>query len=303
MVEHGYKRVFFGDRALTDLPASPLIAINATDVSTGTLFTFSQKKISGYKYLDKEGKTIFNNSGFPISKAVMASTCVPFAFNPVRIPKRFCEPEKEVMPLLIDGGIYDNQGAHKFSERNSEYRVDYAIVSDAGNTVINSKRIWNPFCLLLKTSDLLMNRIKTFQRGSNNYSNSKKKVIYAYTDLSWNEYTTMVDRFVWNIKCGYIPDDVVASHGISTDDVLQYKCADNALSQKACKRIVTAVERSIGWDDLLHRMPTEEMHKCAYSVSTNLKGLTARQIDALVAHSEWMTEVQVKLHLPNIMAK
>jgi NTE family protein len=302
MVEHGYKRKFFGDKAMTDLPASPLVAINTTDVSTGTLFTFSQKKMSGYKYLE-DGKLIFDNSGFPISKAVMASTCVPFAFNPVRIPKRFCKSKKNVMPLLIDGGIYDNQGAHKFSERNSEYKVGYAIVSDAGNTTINSDRIWNPICLLVKTSDLLMNRIKTFQRGNNNYSGSKKKVNYAYTDLSWDDYSNMVNRFVKNIKCGYIPDEVVVLHNISAEDVLQYKCADNAISQEAYKRIVSAVEMSIGWSDLLQRIPTEDVHKCAYSVGTNLKGLTAQQIDALVAHSEWMTEVQVKLHLPNVSAK
>lgn len=300
LVEHGYRRRFFGNKALTDLPTSPLIAINATDVSTGTQFTFSQKKMSGYRYL-KDGESIFDNSGFPISKAVMASTCVPFAFNPICIPTCYCKSTKNIMPILIDGGIYDNQGAHKFSERNSEYKVDYAIVSDAGNTTINSNRIWNPICLLLKTSDLLMNRIKIFQRGNNNYSSSKKSVIYAYTDLGWNDYNNMVSRFVENIKRGYIPDETVAMHGIGAEDVQQYKESDKALSQDAYKRIVDVVEKHIGWNDLSQRIPPDDKYKCAFSVSTNLKGLSERQIEALAAHSEWMVELQVKLHLPGII--
>jgi hypothetical protein len=36
-------------------------------------------------------------------------------------------------PLLIDGGLYDNQGVHKLSQKGSSYLCNYVIVSDAGN--------------------------------------------------------------------------------------------------------------------------------------------------------------------------
>lgn len=45
-----YKAIFFGEKTLSDLPSYPIIAINATNLSTGTLWTFSKNKSSDSSY-------------------------------------------------------------------------------------------------------------------------------------------------------------------------------------------------------------------------------------------------------------
>ena len=51
----------------------------------------------------------------------MASSCVPYGFAPITIDKKYLTeeykncPNKPEAPKLIDGGAYDNQGAHKLS--------------------------------------------------------------------------------------------------------------------------------------------------------------------------------------------
>lgn len=86
-IEYSYNRLFFKKKKLSDLPISPLVAINATDVSNGKLYTFSQLKMGSYTYY-KNGDystSPFDNTQFTIAKAVMASSCVPFAFSPIKI--------------------------------------------------------------------------------------------------------------------------------------------------------------------------------------------------------------------------
>ena len=154
------------------MPQEPILAINATDLSTGNQFTFSQDRMTCYPY---KNKLAFKTVGFPVAKAVMASSCIPQIFSPIKLSDKYVEGEIKTKPLLVDGGIYDNQGAHKFDSSDGFYAVDYAIVSDAGNTTISSKRCVNPIMTLLTTSDILMRRIKNFQRRHNSYISEYKK--------------------------------------------------------------------------------------------------------------------------------
>jgi NTE family protein len=81
-----YKKIFFGEKTLSDLPDKPRIAINATNLETGTLWTFSKTKVSdsSYQYPKDGGKPIiFLPNDFPISLAVASSTAVPVPFQPV----------------------------------------------------------------------------------------------------------------------------------------------------------------------------------------------------------------------------
>lgn len=72
--------------------------------------------------------------------------------------------------------------------------------------------------------------------------------------------------------------------------------SDAQTSEDAFKEILLLVEKNIGWQQLLQRIPKN--HTVAVKVCTNLIGLTDDKINALIEHSEWMTEVQVRLHLP-----
>lgn len=291
-IENAYDKRFFKKAKLSTLPPSPILAINATDLSTGNQFTFSQDRMVCYpykKYLQ------FCTDNFPLAKAVMASSCVPFAFSPIKISKKYKIGQCDKSPLLIDGGLYDNQGAHKFEGYDRHFAVDYAIVSDAGNTKISSKWCVNLFLTLMTTSDILMRRIKNFQRQQNSYiPEYKKKVIYAYNDLLWDKYEEFPERFVKNIKDGFIPKKVIAYHGIS-DDML-FRLSNDATYSVAFEEILSLVKKNIGWDDLVKNIPLN--HSIAEKVCTNLIGLSEKKINALIEHSEWMTEVQVRLHLP-----
>ena len=84
-IEKMYALWFFRCKRMGDLPKSPVIAMNATDVEQNRLFTFSQIKMdAGKRYT--EG--YFKNDEIPISLAVMASSAYPM-LAPVMIPKRY----------------------------------------------------------------------------------------------------------------------------------------------------------------------------------------------------------------------
>lgn len=294
-IEWAYCLLFFKGAKLDSLPDSPVLAINSTDLSTGNQFTFSQDRMTCYPYR----KSIqFKTSGFPLARAVMASSCIPQIFSPIKIGKKYRTGKSLNKPLLVDGGLYDNQGAHKFESSDSHYAVDYAIVSDAGNSEISSKWCVNPIGTLIMTSEILMKCIKSFQRQHNSYiPDYKKKVLYAYNDLMWNKYESFPRRFVQNIKDGYITKQVLDAHGITSE--LLSQLSDAQTSEDAFNDILSLVEKNIGWQQLLQRVPKN--HSVAVKVCTNLVGLTDEKINALIEHSEWMTEVQVRLHFPFLL--
>lgn len=300
-IESSYNRLFFQKRKLSDLPQSPVIAINATDVANGKLYTFSQLKMCGYTYYQNGDYTTspFDHAQFPIAKAVMASSCVPFAFSPIKISREFCKENTEI-PILIDGGLYDNQGTHKLSMLNSRYHADYIIVSDAGNTQINANRILNPICLLIKTSDIMMDRIKRFQLQQNIYTPANPNR-YAYVPLEWNIEERLIRGFVQNIMGGNIVESLCSWHKISSDDINNLTNSDKDISKTAFDNIVATLKKSIGWDQLSKIFPNKESCEIARSVGTNLTRLKRKKIDALIHHSEILTEIQVRLYLPEII--
>jgi len=294
-IELAYCCQFFKGAKLNEVSKTPILAINTTDLSTGNQFTFSQDKIICYPYKDH---LTFTPVGFPLSRAVMASSCIPQLFSPVRIDKQFYSGTFDKKPLLVDGGLYDNQGAHKFDSHDVHFNVDYAIVSDAGNTVISSDTCYNPIKTLLVSVDVMMRRIKNFQRQHNSYiPESKKKVLYAYNDLMWDFYEKFVIQFVKNIKSGFIPKKVTDAHGISDDLIKDLN--DPTSSKEFFDKVKSMIEENIGWTELLQRKPKHQ--SVATKVGTNLTGLSDEEINALIEHAEWMTEVQVRLHLPMLL--
>lgn len=291
-IECAYSLLFFKGAKLDSLPETPILAVNSTDLSTGNQFTFSQDRMSCYPY---KNKTEFNTCGFSLSRAVMASSCIPQIFSPIKIGKMYRKGLSFKQPLLVDGGLYDNQGAHVFECSDGHYAVDYAIVSDAGNSEISSKWCINPICTLIMTSEILMKRIKNLQRQHNSYiPEYKKKTLYVYNDLMWDDYKAFPKRFVQNVKLGYISQIVTDCHGINCDMISRLR--DKRTSEDAFKEILLLVERNIGWEQLVNHIP--QSHKIAKEVATSLIGLSQKKINALIEHSEWMTEVQVRLHLP-----
>jgi NTE family protein len=305
-IKKSYSRLFFGKSKLSDFPIKPLIAINSTDVATGTLFTFSQIKMAGYKYEGETKKIIFNHEEFPVADAVMASSCVPFAFSPVRINRKYHNvPFKkgEKKPLLIDGGLYDNQGAHKLSEEYSSYHTQYIIVSDAGVGEMNAKWAFNIPLMLVKTTNIMMRRIKTFQMRNNIYSKHRKNMRYAYLSLEWEANDRPIQGFIDNIIRENIAPELFEYHNLKEKDIVDLKSNDSSISFAASKKIMEHLKQIIKWNELNNFMPTKEEHNIAKAVGTNLTSLKKEQIDALTKHSNWLTEIQIRLYLPYLIAK
>ena len=296
-IEKQYSKHFFGDAKLKDLPERPLVAINATDVETGTLFTFSRAKMSCYKYAYAIEPTIFHGEEFPVSKAVMASSCVPHLFPPVRVDECYQEGKKLPNVLLVDGGLYDNQGAHKLTQINSSYYTEYCIVSDAGNTYLTNEGSRNSLRLVLKTVNIMMNRIRSMQSFMNMFTQLHPDSRFAYVALKWDE-NDEVERFVNDIKKGHVYDDVLKAHRITEQMVTDLKSTDKDVCSQAFSNVVKQVKSNIGWERLSSKIPPRAVLDIAQAVGTNLKALKKEQIEALIAHSEWLSEIQTRLYLP-----
>jgi len=73
-----YDRILFEKKTFADLIESggPIIQINATEVSTGTQFTFNQEIFD---------PLCTNLSSFPVSRAVAASSAVPILFSSITV--------------------------------------------------------------------------------------------------------------------------------------------------------------------------------------------------------------------------
>lgn len=289
-----YSKFFFSDKKLKDLNASPIIAINATNIETGTPFTFSKNKMSDSKYEYDKPPIIFKPDEFPISLAVSASTCVPFAFSPISIDKEFFINEddyKKVKPSLVDGGVYDNQGLHKLTQKGSSYECDIIIVSDAGNIMPRFSSFSNTIELLIRTSEIFMNRIKNYQMINSiyvNYQLDKKQI--AYQSLGW-DLDKCVTGFIENLKKGLILESVIKDHNI--DPIL--------IENKNWYEIEIYIKTKIGCAVLLTSMPTNEELKIARDVKTSLTPLNDIQINALIKQAMCMTEIQIKLYCPNLL--
>lgn len=297
LIEKIYKLHFFGCKTLADLPRQPVCAINATDVAKNRQISFSQLKV----FMAEANKN-FKNGELPISLVVMASSAYPM-FAPVRIPQRFLVNPKFQSPILVDGGIYDNQGAHKLTEK-ADYYTDYIIVSDAGNTEMNRKGTWNVVSLLRKVIDMMMNRIDKMQRRNYLYTKSKYNMVpeesfphYACAVLEWMPAEMdFIKRFVENISKGYVPKSVCESHGLDEELVNRIMRFD----ADAWNEAKDLVEQHIGWAELYARQPDADTIKRAKKVTTGLSGLQKGKIDALVQCAKWITEVQVRIYMPEL---
>ncbi len=292
-----YSKLFFKNKCIKDLNNNPLIAINSTNIETGRQFTFSKNKMSdsAYEFPSDKGIAIkFKHQDFPLGLAVSASTCVPFAFSPIYIDKKYFQNEadfKRVKPCLVDGGVYDNQGIHKLTQKNSSYECDVIIVSDAGNIMPRFSSFKNVFQLLVRTSDIFMNRIKNYQMIQHVYENYRfNKKHIAYQSLGW-DVESCIGGFIDNLKKGAILDSVVIAHGISQEYINHGKW----------DLIKSELENSINYNSIIKEQPTEEEIRIARSVSTNLKSLSDDQINSLVKQAESITEIQVKLYCPQII--
>jgi len=298
LIAKQYDWLFFHRKKLKDLKPCPVVTINATDYPTVSQFTFSRERMYNYYF----GIDAFYHEQFPISKAVMASSCVPFAFCPIRIPKTFRTSvmKGKKQPMLLDGGLYDNQGTHVLTDKMSPYKCSYIIVSDAGNGEVSDKWVLNPLITLKRTSEVFMQRIKKIQIQQNLFMKAHPDKRFAYALLEWDVNERILKGFVENLKHDNIYPEVVVAHQITPEDIAQLKNSDTSVA--AGERITAKLKKNILWDDFKSLKPSEEEHKKAYAIGTWLFGLSKENVELLSKEAEWKVTMQVRLYLPMLLS-
>lgn len=297
--EKSYRNFFVGRKLLKDLPKNgPLLVMNSTNMETGRPFIFATDQMgdSTYRYAEDENKrATFSHEDFPVARAIAASTCVPFAFSPVKISKVFFRPKSAfstITPRLVDGGVYDNQGTHRLSFENNRYACDVILVSDAGNEMPFKNTYKNVLALLVRVSDVFMNRIKNMQMIELLYDSIEHKDReVAYQSLGWDPQNS-IREFTRSLFKGGILEHVWKSHGITAVEI----------KNKEEEVIVDKLRKSVGYEKIIAHANTPQQTSLARSVGTNLTPLSDAKVNALINHAFVMTELQVKLYCPTFKA-
>lgn len=292
-IEKIYDRFFYENVRLGQLPERPLLVIGSTNLQTARPFSFSRSWMqdSTYQYLDTPVEFIARD--FPVARAVMASSCVPFAFTPVQIAPHFFknkEDAKKYHPVLVDGGVYDNQGIHKVMQQGA-YECKYVITSDAGCGSSGEMKFRNTFSLLMETVNVFMSRIKKQQMVRNVYDHASSlgKEI-SYFSLGW-DMENLIPGFIKNMEKGQVSGTVIRAHQLPEEWVANPK--------KFEKEIKEYLETKLGYRNM--KLPDMEIRKIARSVGTNLTALSKVKVDSLIAVAEALTEIQVKLYCPSLI--
>jgi NTE family protein len=294
-IEKAYNKFFYQNATLSQLSNKPLLAIGSTNLQTARPFTFSRLKMedSSYAFLDPPVR--FQHDEFPVARAVMASSCVPFAFTPVHIDRAYFETPADMLrvePQLVDGGVYDNQGIQKLTQKGSMYACDIVITSDAGNKLPFEGSYNNLLILLIRTMDVFMARIKHFQMVQDIYDNAANAGRQmAYLSLGWN-LEQCIPGFIDNLGKGKITGEVIEAHQFKPEWV-----ADPARYRK---ELTTYLENEVNYKVILQRNLKPPQLTIARNVGTNLTPLSKEELTYLAIQAANLTELQVRLYCPTL---
>lgn len=292
-IETIYNQFFYKSKKLSELPDHPVLVVGSTNIQTARPFTFSKNWMQDSSYQYRKDPILFKAEDFPIARAVMASSCVPFAFTPVKIAKQYYRDPADaakVKPVLVDGGVYDNQGIHKIMQ-GGRYSASHVITSDAGGGSETSATYNNAISLLIATVDVFMSRIKKVQMIQDVYENAEttmKQV--AYFSLGW-DIENCIPGFIKNLSLKQITESVIED--------LQLKPEWVADAFKHEKELTEYLKSKTGYNAI--EKPTTEERRIARRVGTNLTALSRQQVDCLMKQASCLTELQVKLYCPSLI--
>lgn len=292
-IETLYDRFFYQHRSLDSLPESPKLVIGSTNLETARLFTFSKTEMLDSTYTQKNSAIRFTTKDFPLSRAVAASSAVPFAFTPITIDPIFFEDSTDstkIHPLLVDGGVYDNQGIHKLVQTGA-YQCNHIISSDASTGSSTSKSIRNTLSLLIETSNAFMTRIKHVQMVKDIYLNNKlDQRSIAFFSLGWS-VENCIPGFYDNLCKQQIPPATLQALGLRDEWVEQPTQFE--------KEILLYLETITDY----HQIPKLSSEELALirDVPTSLTPISQLALDCLIKQAEALTELQIKLYCPLLL--
>jgi NTE family protein len=154
-----YDRDLFDGKPLEALTNAPRIYLNSTNLATGNMFFFVAGG-GGKCEMGEHELGVIDAPGFPIARAVAASSAFPPVFPPLRLDPAAYPPAAACdYVTLSDGGVYDNMGINPtVRERN---HLDYLIVSDGGKPfTINESPTESGAMVLRAGLDIMMEQIR-----------------------------------------------------------------------------------------------------------------------------------------------
>jgi NTE family protein len=161
----------------------PTLVINATTLNSGRNWQFTAQTMgeppngrhneNAAKFIDVDKKPIRlrrarngyksmvkRQQKFPLSYAVAASASVPGLFAPLSIKDLYYDRDKQerILPLLIDGGVFDNQGTEALLDNNC---TQFVISDASGQMGIQNHIGSGAISSFLRVSQILQDRARS----------------------------------------------------------------------------------------------------------------------------------------------
>lgn len=288
-----YDKLYFRGKKFVDLKTEPQIIINATNITTGKNWKFSQHYMGDWK-IGYEGKVV----NFKLCDAVAASTAVPGMFHPLRIKvkKYFDKPNFHIKQLgLCDGGVYDNQGTHSLTSNYDKNKMcDYIICSDASSPFDDTPRKISLRLLnvLKRQSNVMMSRIKNMQFQELIYGGLKDKIDTAYFSINWT---------IDNLLKAFINQEELSKKLKIWDCVESFKVTEyKSVSDKEFENVKNEIMKRLKYPEFDEYLSTIEVDQVA-GIGTRLFALSKNEISKLILHGKTLCGFQIRTYLNDLI--
>jgi predicted acylesterase/phospholipase RssA len=169
LLERFYAKHLYGDARVHQLPESPELHLLTTDVSAGTLCSFTRAGLIMQHRSHQGTKVdILPARLARISLAVTASSAFPGFFSPVLVTAdELGLSEGEFPPqTFTDGGVYDNLGVRAFELLGDiDPPLDLILVSDVGKSFqIRRPKPLGMISRALRATDILWDRVGQIEK-------------------------------------------------------------------------------------------------------------------------------------------
>lgn len=290
-----YKKYFYGKKKLIDFPTNPQIIINSTNIETGTILSFSRDNINDNTYpnhKDFKKEIDINPSTIDIAFAVTASSAFSPFFSPLRFDKKnytHKEDNEIFNPMLIDGGIYDNQGIHRVVESRNKEPFDIVICSDCACPYKRKYSFPNAFSLLFKTIDLMMKRIRGFQFNHSIYGKCSNIKNIIYFSIGWD--------FEYCIK-GFV-NAIVNNSERANVLINQHNILPETINDK--EKLTSFIKNKIDYDNIVGEKYKNYDFEKFKKIKTKLKPINKNLLNELIDYASKLCELQLKLYFPDLI--
>jgi len=237
--------LLYGKALLSDLPASPELRINTTNLNNGTRWRFTKSDFGDYK----TGYS-YNIEQFKLSEAVAASAGYPLLFPPYKLRTGeytfyFRNQAKNDLTInhhvpqtvyLSDGGIYDNLGIHALKNQLSLTEPCFLVISDASSSLSPLNMDYGYLSACKRIVDILLEQVVSHDRQiiTANFTNQIWRGIFFRLENSTSHYRQ-------STELGAVDKIHIPVLGLSDDMVSQLRDISTSATVFTSKQLCSLV--------------------------------------------------------------